>query len=688
MKLRARITLFLIVVVLLGIATWFTWTDLDQANETVKVVIYTALAMLVFVSLFIEHFYTKPADVLASTLSLILLLAPIRPELTLLGVWYWILLGYTSFFFTAALIAMLLFDPNGTPEAINNRWSRRLRDFCEHLGNGRLLYFATFFTVLLFYVDTQKPAFLILFSCAALILLADPKRLVLKQTIKRPKGENALARIFGVQSRNIFLAKLFKERGAARRFDPITFIYAVDSQRLFFQGVILDNQLLNEEQWIKILGIQVAREPSGLKDNLVYMLNGPLEDFPLDRLAGTVVDNSRISMVRFEYASKVPLVEGDLLEAKCGKETVLYQVVEGVTGTEILESKNEAGYIVGEAVQLGRWDTAAAKFRKFGWVPEMNTPMFLAGKLDKEPKLADGEVKVGTIPNTNYPILLNLREAVTHHTAVLGVTGSGKSVFSRNLLRQVIGQGMKVICVDLTGEYRDKFKDIAATGIVQDASWPVINEKLTTLEAELAKFQNQQDAELIESCKKDLGNAFYKDLKSFLQDDAMKLGLLELPDVSNSLLSLEYTRWFFKALFHIAKNNKCFGKQVCVALEEAHTVVPESNFIGLNDRNAQSLVHSIGQIALQGRKYGVGFLVIAQRTANVSKTILTQCNTIIAFQQFDKTGSDFLSNYMGPEMAAMMPRLQFRQAVAVGKAFRTNIPIVFEVPEIHEDGAV
>jgi DNA helicase HerA-like ATPase len=363
---------------------------------------------------------------------------------------------------------------------------------------------------------------------------------------------------------------------------------------------------------------------------------------------------------------------------------VLYQVVEGVTGTEVLESKNEAGYIIGEAVQLGRWMGAEAKFRKFGWVPEMNTPMFLAGKLEDEPALGAGEVKIGTIPNTNYPILLNLREAVTHHTAVLGVTGTGKSVFARSLLRHVVHQGMKVVCVDLTGEYRDKFKDIAAAGIVSDASWTVINDRLGKLDAELAKFANQQTPALIESYKKDLGNAFYTDIKSFLQDDTKKLGLLELPDVSNSLLSLEYTRWFFKALFLIAKKDKCFGKQVCVALEEAHTVVPESNFIGLNDRSAQSLVHSIGQIALQGRKYGVGFLVIAQRTANVSKTILTQCNTIIAFQQFDKTGSDFLSNYMGPEMAAMMPRLQFRQAVAVGKAFRTNIPVVFEVPEIHE----
>jgi DNA helicase HerA-like ATPase len=126
---------------------------------------------------------------------------------------------------------------------------------------------------------------------------------------------------------------------------------------------------------------------------------------------------------------------------------------------------------------------------------------------------------------------------------------------------------------------------------------------------------------------------------------------------------------------------------VCVVLEEAHTVIPEWNFIGVEERKAQSLVNSISQIALQGRKYNVGFIVVAQRTANVSKTVLTQCNTIVAFQQFDKTSADFLLNYMGTEMVAALPALRFRQAIAVGKAFRSGIPVIFEVPEIQEPAA-
>lgn len=119
-------------------------------------------------------------------------------------------------------------------------------------------------------------------------------------------------------------------------------------------------------------------------------------------------------------------------------------------------------------------------------------------------------------------------------------------------------------------------------------------------------------------------------------------------------------------------------------LEEAHTVVPEWNFSGVSDKVSQPLLNSIAQIALQGRKYNIGLLVIAQRTANVSKTILTQCNTIVSFQEFDKTSSDFLANYFGQDIVSSLPKLKFRQAIAAGKAFRSSVPMIFEVPEIQE----
>jgi hypothetical protein len=85
------------------------------------------------------------------------------------------------------------------------------------------------------------------------------------------------------------------------------------------------------------------------------------------------------------------------------------------------------------------------------------------------------------------------------------------------------------------------------------------------------------------------------------------------------------------------------------------------------------------QIALQGRKYGVGLLVIAQRTANVSKTVLTQCNTVVCFQAFDETSFTFLGNYVGKDMVQALPNLKQYHAVVAGKAVKSNMPMIIDL---------
>lgn len=56
--------------------------------------------------------------------------------------------------------------------------------------------------------------------------------------------------------------------------------------------------------------------------------------------------------------------------------------------------------------------------------------------------------------------------------------------------------------------------------------------------------------------------------------------------------------------------------------------------------------------------YGFGCLLVNQRTANVAKTILNQCNTVFAMRTFDDTGKAFLANYLGSaKIASRSPRV-------------------------------
>ena len=103
---------------------------------------------------------------------------------------------------------------------------------------------------------------------------------------------------------------------------------------------------------------------------------------------------------------------------------------------------------------------------------------------------------------------------------------------------------------------------------------------------------------------------------------------------------------------------------------------PQMNLLTLGDKAATNIT---ARAILQGRKYGLGCLLITQRTANVTKTILNQCNTIFAMRTFDDTGKDFLSNYIGGDYAGVLPSLQSRYAVLFGKASSCENPVLIRL---------
>lgn len=686
-----RILIFASTMVVLFFGYLVFWSDIAAMAEK-GVMMMSALIMLAFTILFAEHYFTRPTDVIASTVAILLLLSPMHEPLHEMGAWYWIFWGYNAVLLLVALTSLLIVDSGFSETSLRNRLAQALKIVAVRFGNGKLLWFSLFVLSLFFYVDSQSPLFVIAFGFAAVILLVDPQKAILDVTKRRTTSVEEVGRIFGVQAGPTYLAKRLPGSDSVTRFDVVGLRPNTATDNAWRLGFVLESYTLNEENWLKILTAPaVAQEienivvPERPSVGSVYRL-GPAELAPsLSRLVGVVCERSTIERLRFEYAHHAPVQEGDLLEVALDGARVLYQVVEGITGIESLDSKDEAGLIIGEAVQLGVWNAPDRCFDRFGWVPSMGAVVLLAQNIDP-PVPAATEFQIGTIPNTAFPVFIDRETAVTHHLAVLGVTGSGKSVFSRNLVRQIAADGTKIICVDFTNEYGRRLSDLIRVPLITGGVAEALFEAVDVIGIELDKFPNQRDRDLIERKETELRDGFAAALREFVIGED-KATLFELPDVTNSTGILEYTRWFFRALFNLAKSGEFGGHRICVVLEEAHTIVPEWNFLGIDDKRSSSVVNSIAQIALQGRKYGIGFVVIAQRTANVSKTVLTQCNSVVAFQQFDKTSADFLGNYMGDDFISSLTRLKPRHAIAVGKAFSSGTPMIFNVPEIHEPDA-
>lgn len=691
MNRRTRLIFLALSLILMIIIGWFIRRDFSFLLNDFWFT--SGFLLLILLSLIDQPHFSKDSSVFINSVTAAISLLLVEPENR-----NWIFqlfLGTTFYLAISSYILMWLRDK---PLLNENKWIQFFSRINRQIGKPETLFSAFFIwgALLQFGLNSNEFNYLLIYWVVFMILNMSAIAAILNSLFEKKDSarlDNSLGKIFGVQSKNTFLVKLFPERKETiKLFDFVEFAYSIDNSNAVRKGLILDSYLLNQEQWIKVLSTsEISKIFDGKPiyenhtNDIIYKIKEVPETKYLDSFIGIVTEKSHIGKIRFIYNSKTEIQEGQLLEVKVGdkRRTVYYQIVEGETKIETLENKNETGLIIGDAIQLGTWNHEKVRFEQYGWVPSINSPVYVAANI-KESNNNKDEFKIGEIPGTNFPVIISKELALTHHTAVLGVTGTGKSVFCRNLIREYLkDENVKVICIDFTGEYKDRFADLKPVNVVSQEVADQAFKKFDAIDIEISKNYGK-DNEATIAKRKEISSSMHEEISSFMKNQTARISIFELPDVNNTSGILEYTRLFFKLLFHIAKTQKSFGNKVCLVLEEAHTVIPEWNFVGIADKSSQSLLNSIAQIALQGRKYEVGLLVIAQRTANVSKTVLTQCNTIIAFQEFDKTSSEFLANYFGQGIANTLPNLKFRQAIAAGKALKSNVPMIFEVPEIIE----
>lgn len=662
----------------------------------------SGLLMLILLSLIDQPFFSKDANIFVNAVTAFLALLIVEQSSR---DWiFWTFFGIVIYLLLSSYILMWL---RKNPLNEENKFIQFLSRFNRFIGKPQVLFSAFFLwgAILQFGISTRDSAPIFWYWLIVILLDTSSFAKFIAELLMKKKEEittSAIGTILGVQGRNILLVKMFplNQRKTVSIFEPVEFL--LKSNKKTGKGIIIESYLLNEEQWTKILinstdlnkDLELFGNKGKMSEDIVYKLDIPNDkNIPfLDTFIGVIYENSDIEKVYFVYDSKIDIESGMLVEVHQRDKKIIYQIFNGITRQELLEAKNKSDMILGTALQLGVWDEKNNRFEKYGWVPAINTPVHLATS-PKLSKVNEGIIELGKVPNTNFPVLMDIDTAITHHMAVLGVTGTGKSFFVREkLIKEYISKSnRKIFIIDFTGEHKKEIKKITPFMSVDVENG--IYKSFDIINTEMEKFANQRDKKALSDAKEYIDSKMIEAIDTFLKSDE-KIKIIELPDVQNTQNIFDFTKVLFKQIFTIAKSNleKTDSPQLCIVLEEAHTIIPEWNFASESNKNSQASMNAISQIALQGRKYNVGLLVIAQRTANVSKTVLTQCNSIISFTEYDKTSIDFLANYYGEEIANILPTLKFRQAVAAGKAFASTVPMIFEVPEItkfeHKNSAV
>lgn len=106
---------------------------------------------------------------------------------------------------------------------------------------------------------------------------------------------------------------------------------------------------------------------------------------------------------------------------------------------------------------------------------------------------------------------------------------------------------------------------------------------------------------------------------------------------------------------------------VALVCDEAHIYLPKEK----GNPNQQRAVESFEKIAKEGRKYGVSLMVVSQRPSDVSTTILSQCNNVMALRLANSSDISAVKSMMPESMTSfmeMLPVLDIGEALVVGDA--------------------
>lgn len=102
--------------------------------------------------------------------------------------------------------------------------------------------------------------------------------------------------------------------------------------------------------------------------------------------------------------------------------------------------------------------------------------------------------------------------------------------------------------------------------------------------------------------------------------------------------------------------------------DEAHLYLPKKEGQNPIERRA---VEAFEKIAKEGRKYGVALLIVSQRPSDVSTTILSQCNNIIALRLTNADDQNTVKKLMPESMESLLdilPIMDIGEALVVGDA--------------------
>jgi len=130
---------------------------------------------------------------------------------------------------------------------------------------------------------------------------------------------------------------------------------------------------------------------------------------------------------------------------------------------------------------------------------------------------------------------------------------------------------------------------------------------------------------------------------------------------------LDIIIFLFSKILYKMMQDRATEKNVILLFEEAHRYLNEEE-----EENFKLGTYYVRRIAREGRKFRINLIISTQKPSQISKTILSQCNSYIIHKLTDFRDLEIAKNVAGvnaKELVQLLPVLEKQYALVTGEAF-------------------
>lgn len=175
---------------------------------------------------------------------------------------------------------------------------------------------------------------------------------------------------------------------------------------------------------------------------------------------------------------------------------------------------------------------------------------------------------------------------------------------------------------------------------------------------------------------------FPKVISQFISNNS-SISIIDLSGVPNEVAGIASaviarTLFNFK-IWQTAKERET--NPILLICEEAHRYVPNRG-----EAQYEAAQEAIRRIAKEGRKYGLGLMLVSQRPSEVEETVLSQCNSWIVLRISNDTDREHVKSMLPDSLAGLtkvLSGLRRREAIFVGQA--AMLPSRIMIRHLDED---